>query len=199
MANPELIARAVFIAVILGWSAYPIIFFFRRKPPPAEDHKRDQRSVVGIIMQGVAFAIVWSIQRPLFTPILQVGFPLDIGLAVTTITLLIGSLWITWAALRLLGKQWSFAARLVTEHLLITEGPYRIVRHPIYTGMLGMLIAAGLAASYWVAFIVALVVFLLGTSIRIRSEERLLREAFGQAYEEYAEKVPAIIPFGLGI
>lgn len=199
MADTGLIARAVIIAVILGWSAYPMIFFFRRKPPPVEDCKRDQWSVIGIMMQGVAFAIVWSVRRPLFTPIVQVGFPLDIGLAVTTIILLIGSLWITWAAIRLLGKQWSLTARLVTEHLLITDGPYRIVRHPIYTGMLGMLIAAGLAASYWVAFTVALVVFLLGTSIRIRSEERLLREAFGRAYEEYAEKVPAIIPFGLVI
>ena len=127
MADTGLIARAVIIAVILGWSAYPMIFFFRRKPPPVEDCKRDQWSVIGIMMQGVAFAIVWSVRRPLFTPIVQVGFPLDIGLAVTTIILLIGSLWITWAAIRLLGKQWSLTARLVTEHLLITDGPYLII------------------------------------------------------------------------
>ncbi len=198
MTHPELFARAVYIAVVLGWAAYPVIFFFRPKPPRVEELKRDRRSVLGIVMQGAAFAIVWSLRRPLFTPIVQVSFLLDIGLAVATIAILIASLSITWAALRSLGKQWSFSAQLVKEHSLVVEGPYRIVRHPIYAGMLGLVIAAGLAASHWAAFIGGLVMFLLGTSIRIRSEEKLLREAFGRAYEEYAERVPAIVPFARG-
>ena len=60
--------------------------------------------------------------------------------------------------------------------------------------MLGMLIATGIAVSYWPALLVALVVFFLGTAIRIRSEERLLRETFGLEFETYARSVPAIVP-----
>jgi protein-S-isoprenylcysteine O-methyltransferase Ste14 len=83
---------------------------------------------------------------------------------------------------------------LVEGHKLATSGPYAYVRHPIYTGMLGMLVATGLAISHWVALPAALAIFVVGTVIRVRSEEKLLREAFGEQYQTYAQRVPAIVP-----
>ncbi len=83
---------------------------------------------------------------------------------------------------------------LVEEHKLITEGPYRLVRNPIYTGMLGILIVTGLAISRWFAVVAALVLFGIGTVIRVRSEEKLLREAFGAEFDAYARRVPAVFP-----
>ncbi len=68
------------------------------------------------------------------------------------------------------------------------------MRHPIYTGMLGMILATGLAASHWAGLIAGLVVFWAGTLIRVRSEERLLRAAFGAEYDDYARRVPAVLP-----
>ncbi len=104
------------------------------------------------------------------------------------------SLWMIAAAVRVLGKQWSLQARVLEGHALIQAGPYRFVRHPIYTGMLGMIIVAGLAWSHWIGFIVAILFFAIGTAIRIHSEERLLREQFGAAFDDYKRKVPAVIP-----
>jgi protein-S-isoprenylcysteine O-methyltransferase Ste14 len=72
---------------------------------------------------------------------------------------------------------------------------YARVRHPIYTGMLGMLLATGLAASRPAALLAGLIVFWVGTLIRIRSEERLLRAAFGAEYDNYARRVPAVVPW----
>jgi protein-S-isoprenylcysteine O-methyltransferase len=95
---------------------------------------------------------------------------------------------------RTLGKQWALAARLVEDHKLITEGPYGFVRNPIYTGMLGMLVATGLAMEHWVALDFAVVLFAVGLVIRVRSEEKLLRAAFGEEFEEYAKRVPAVLP-----
>jgi len=109
-------------------------------------------------------------------------------LAITTV-------WFCSAAIRALGKQWSLAARLVEGHKLVKEGPYNVVRNPIYTGMFGMLLATGLAVSHWIGLLIAVVVFAIGTAIRIRSEEKLLREAFGREFEEYSQRVPAVIPF----
>jgi protein-S-isoprenylcysteine O-methyltransferase Ste14 len=60
--------------------------------------------------------------------------------------------------------------------------------------MLGMLIATGIAVSYWQALVIATFVFLAGTLIRVRSEERLLRETFGAEFEAYAQRVPALLP-----
>ena len=60
--------------------------------------------------------------------------------------------------------------------------------------MFGMLLATGLAMAQWNALAIAIVVFLAGTYIRIRSEERLLRQAFGTEFDEYKRRVPALIP-----
>jgi protein-S-isoprenylcysteine O-methyltransferase Ste14 len=98
------------------------------------------------------------------------------------------------SAVRTLGKQWAVAARLVEGHKLITEGPYAYVRNPIYTGMFGMLLATGLAMEHWIATIAAVVIFAAGLVIRVRTEEKLLRAAFGQEFEDYAQRVPAVIP-----
>jgi protein-S-isoprenylcysteine O-methyltransferase Ste14 len=89
----------------------------------------------------VAFALVWSLRRPPFSPIFNpgwLGWPFDIAVAVIILALVVGSLWMVATAVRTLGKQWSLTARLVEGHALITEGPYRLERHPIYTGMFEM-------------------------------------------------------------
>ena len=115
-------------------------------------------------------------------------------MAALTVAIAAASAWLVNSAARRLGKQWALAARLVDDHTLIQDGPYRFVRNPIYAGMFGMLIATGLAVSHWIPLLCATVLFAIGTCIRIRIEERLLREAFGSRFEEYARKVPALIP-----
>ena len=138
---------------------------------------------------------MWSLQRPRFSPIVGMDVTLEVALAIVTVSIAVGSVWLVMAAVSTLGKQWSFAARLVQGHQLITEGPYRIVRHPIYTGMFGMMLATGLAISHWIALAPAVIFYLLGTRLRTRSEEKLLREAFGETFEEYAQRVPALFPW----
>jgi protein-S-isoprenylcysteine O-methyltransferase Ste14 len=57
-----------------------------------------------------------------------------------------------------------------------------------------MLIATGLAMEHWSALIVAMILFVIGTLIRVRSEEKLLRSAFGKEFDDYAAWVPAVLP-----
>ena len=64
----------------------------------------------------------------------------------------------------------------------------------IYTGMLGMIVVAGLAWSHWIGFLIALLLFAIGTAIRVHSEEKLLRESFGAEFDDYKRSVPAVIP-----
>jgi protein-S-isoprenylcysteine O-methyltransferase Ste14 len=120
--------------------------------------------------------------------------PVQLALGILTVALGIGSLWLVAAAIRTLGKQWAVTARLIEGHRLVTEGPYSLVRNPIYTGMLGMLLATGVALRHWVELILGTVLFAIGLGIRVRSEEKLLRSAFGQEFEEYARHVPAVLP-----
>lgn len=185
----------VFAVVMLSWIMFAVVFLAHKKPPSGPEQKRARVSIVGIALQGAGYAIVWSVHRRFFTPIAAMSKLLEITLAVLTMVLAVGSVWFVLAAVRTLGKQWSLAARLVEGHKLVTEGSYRMVRNPIYTGMLGMLLATGLAISHWIALPIAIVVFAIGTWIRVRSEEKLLREAFGAEFEEYARKVPAVVPY----
>jgi len=180
--------------VLCAWFAFVAVFFVRKKPEAVAERKRDRESVIGVVLQGLSYAIVWSVQRRFFSPIFRVNRVLEVILALITAVIAFGSVWIVMAAVRTLGKEWSVTARLVEGHKLATDGPYRFVRHPIYIGMLGMLLATGLAISHWAALIAALVIFFIGTIIRVRSEERLLREQFGAEFDQYKRQVVALIP-----
>lgn len=186
-----------FSVVMLSWFAFVVVFalFLRQKAPSAPDSKRERTSIVGIALQGVSYAVVWTFRRPPFTPIVSSRKTVEIATALVTMALAIGSVWFVSAAVRTLGKQWSLAARVLEGHKLVTEGPYSVVRNPIYTGMFGMLLATGLAISQWIGLVIAIAVFAIGTAIRVHSEEKLLREAFGEEFEAYARKVPAVVPF----
>ena len=183
-----------FAAVVLAWLAFVLTFLFHKKPPSPPDKKRDPGSIAGIVLQGLSYAIVWMIRRQWFTSLFESARGLEITLALLTIGLAFTSVWFCAAALRTLGAQWSLAARVVEGHKLVTQGPYSIVRNPIYTGMFGMLLATGLAVSHWIGLVLAIIVFAIGTFIRVRSEERLLREMFGSEFDEYARTVRAVIP-----
>ena len=185
----------VFLFVMVCWFAFVVVFATQKKPPSGPAQKRDSKSIVGLALQGAAYAIVWLARRKFFSPIAQLGAVAELALAIFTVTLAIASVWFCATAVKALGKQWSLEARVVEDHKLITEGPYRVVRNPIYTGMLGMLLATGLAVSHWTGLAVALIVYAIGTFIRVRSEERLLRETFGTSWDEYAHRVPAVVPF----
>ncbi|MDQ1524329.1 MAG: hypothetical protein QOE47_2253 [Pyrinomonadaceae bacterium] len=188
----------VFGLVMVSWFAFGVVFFrfLRRKPPQtATESKRDSTSKIGIALQGMSYALVWAFMRPQFTHIAPLGQVFDIAVAALTVVLALGSVWLVMSAVGTLGRQWSLTARVLEGHKLISEGVYARVRHPIYTGMLGMLLATGLAASRPAALLAGLIVFWVGTLIRIRSEERLLRAAFGAEYDNYARRVPAVVPW----
>lgn len=179
---------------MICWFAFALVFLLKRKPAQAPDRMRDTNSWVGIALQGASYAFVWAVRRPSFSPFINGYSLLDEALAVLAIVLTVGSVLIVMWAVRMLGKQWSLTARVLEGHRLITEGPYAWVRHPIYTGMLGMMLATGLVYSHWLGLVLGLSVFAVGTIVRVRSEERLLREAFGAEYEEYARRVAAVVP-----
>ena len=181
-------------AVVLGWIVFAVMFWLRKRPAQAATKETRHRSGLGILLQGISFGLVWGLRRPSFSPFVPIPGQAEIALGIFTVGLMAASVWLSLTAVRTLGKEWSFEARLVEGHRLVTQGPYRIVRNPIYSGMLGKLVATGLAMSHWLVVLAAVSLFLVGTAIRVRSEEALLRGAFGKEFDEYARRVPTLIP-----
>ncbi len=99
------------------------------------------------------------------------------------------------SAIRHLGQQWRIQAVVTDEHRLVASGPYALVRHPIYSALLGMLIATSVLVSGWTPTVVASVVYLAGTEIRVRAEDGLLAARFGPEFDVYRRSVKAYIPF----
>lgn len=196
MSSPTPLALGTLAGVMVCWFFFAGIFLFRKRPPKAPEAKRNRQATLGIVLQMCAYFLVWfqPPRRPFLPPVAFLSGIPGILFSVFTVGLAAGSGWLLESAVRTLGKQWALRARLIEDHKLITAGPYAYVRNPIYTGMLGMLIATGLATEHWVATIVAIPIFVVGMVIRVRSEEKLLREAFGEEFEEYARRVPAVLP-----
>jgi protein-S-isoprenylcysteine O-methyltransferase Ste14 len=98
-----------------------------------------------------------------------------------------------WARLRL-GRMWSASPdTLQTGHELRTDGPYSVTRHPIYTGLLGMLAGTVLLNGFGVS-LVFLVIGVVAVATRIPVEERLMSKTFPDQYARYRERVPRIVP-----
>lgn len=196
MPGPTALALATLSGVILCWLVFAGIFLLRKRPPKATEAKRDKVATVGIALQMCAYFLVFFQPpwQPFLPRVAALAGIVGIVFSVSTVAIAAGSGWLIEAAVRTLGKQWALRARLVEGHQLITDGPYARVRNPIYTGMLGMLISTGLAMEHWILTVIAVVIFAMGTAIRVRSEEKLLRAAFGEEFDEYARRVPAVIP-----
>jgi protein-S-isoprenylcysteine O-methyltransferase Ste14 len=94
-----------------------------------------------------------------------------------------------------LGKQWRVDAGLNVDHELVQSGAYREVRHPIYLSMLCMLLMNLAMIGTLPGWPVAIVLALVGTEIRVRVEDGLLRERFGPKFTEWQKRVPAYLPF----
>ena len=181
--------------MIAGWLVFFLGFrWFRFRRPETREKRRDRVSVIGIVLQGTGYATVWVLERPLFAPILPMPTWAEAVLAIVTVAIAAGSIWLVFSAVKTLGAQWAYLARVTEGHRLVTEGPYCWVRNPIYTGMFGMMLATGLAVSKWIAFPISIVVFGVGTYIRVNREEKLLRSEFGEQWDEYKRRVPAVLP-----
>ena len=106
-----------------------------------------------------------------------------------------GLLFCIWARFTL-GRNWSGVVTLKGGHELITSGPYALVRHPIYTGLLSMFGATVIVLGH-VAGIIAIAFVFVSFWVKLRYEEKLMLEKFPNEYAAYQQRVKRLIPFVL--
>jgi len=106
-----------------------------------------------------------------------------------------GLLFTVWARVHL-GSNWSGIVTVKRDHELVTSGPYAIVRHPIYTGLVLAFVGSAITLGEMRGLLaVAIVVASLWRKLRL--EERWMAEQFGDDYERYRDRVRALVPFVL--
>jgi protein-S-isoprenylcysteine O-methyltransferase Ste14 len=180
----------VYVLIAIGWILWVIPFFLikRGKSTSGSDAPRiDRRARWGILLQAIAFSILWQNHFWLRTP--------QVWRLVSGTTFLFLSDLLSWTSARTLGKQWRFDAGLNADHELVQSGAYRWVRHPIYTSMLCLVLGMGCLLTPVPVLAVAALLAIAGTQIRVRIEDTLLASRFGDQFEAYRRRVAASIPF----
>jgi protein-S-isoprenylcysteine O-methyltransferase Ste14 len=180
-------------ALWLGWGIYWII--------SASDVKVTERResvasrLAHLVPLGVAAVLMGRSGLPI--PWLYIRFLQEtaLGYFLGAILVACGLGFSVWARV-VLGRNWSGTVTLKQGHELIRHGPYRWVRHPIYSGLLLAFLGMALACGQWRGVLALGIVFaaLWG---KLRHEERWMSEAFAQEYAKYRSEVAALIPFVL--
>ncbi len=182
-------------------SFFPVvlIFFFFYWQIKAAKTKATQRlepaasRILRAFICLIAIVLLSTTRIPLSWLYLQlwpVGFwPFWLGAAVT----IAGLLFAVWAREHL-GRNWSRSVTIKQGHELITIGPYAVVRHPIYTGILTGLLGCAIAISQVRGFI-GFALFFLAFWIKLRMEEQWMYSHFGAAYATYTHQTAALVPY----
>jgi protein-S-isoprenylcysteine O-methyltransferase Ste14 len=178
--------------IAICWGAFCLVWLvgaiYNAEKSPAVQRRSSPFSmwIVGLALYAVA---VWFIPDNVWAH-LSIDAP---WLRVLGILCLLFSTAFTLWARGVLGLMWSSTAVARAGHQLRTTGPYRITRHPIYTGILGMLLGTMLLNGLGI-YILLFVAGISILEIKLHQEERLLRETFGVDYVLYQRRVPQLIP-----
>jgi protein-S-isoprenylcysteine O-methyltransferase Ste14 len=188
-ANEDTIADMpayAYAIIVAGWLIWLTPFLLaKRNSGPAK--KLDRRARWGILLVGIAYSLLWQ-SKFWETP------PQAWRVALSIFFFFLASL-LSWTGARSLGRQWRIDAGLNPDHELVTSGPYRFVRHPIYTSMLCMLFGTGFMITPLLMLLISTLLFIIGTEIRVRIEDRLLAGQFGDQFRDYQRTIPAYVPF----
>jgi protein-S-isoprenylcysteine O-methyltransferase Ste14 len=153
--------------------------------------KSSRLSALGIALQMAGFFITGF--GPVSVTLAPAGAA-ALAEALAVAALLASAVLLFAAAAGAMGANWSLIARTRADHQLVTIGVFAQVRNPIYLAMSLFLLALAIGLGHEANLVVAVPGFALGTWIRVREEEKLLRAQFGTGYDDYAARVKRFVP-----
>jgi protein-S-isoprenylcysteine O-methyltransferase Ste14 len=192
----ETIFRILLPVLIIGFAAHRGYYVkYHSKPEDATVKKREEgivSKIAGLLgMLGFLAMMVYAI-NPNWLAFASLSFPfwlrwLGVGIA------LVGFALLQWSQVTL-ANSWSDTPRMLKEQTLITSGPYRTIRHPIYTAFILILGSTLFISSNWLIGLCWAGMTILEVISRIGFEESLMLEFFGEQYREYMKKTGRLFP-----
>lgn len=186
----SLLYRYLFIALWLAWAVY---WWAAAMGTKQTERREPWRSgLLHVIPLALAGWLLWADRVPgsfLNEPIFPwTPWVFGAGALITAS----GLLFAVWARVYL-GRNWSGTVTIKEDHELIDRGPYALVRHPIYTGLLVALMGSALARGEWRGLFAVLIAW-AALWRKLQVEERWMQARFGARYENYSQRVPALVP-----
>ena len=187
-------AYCVFIAVCLVWLIPEMITMARQmaKMSRKESSIQDRNSLwilLGLQWTGLAlnFLLGWSF------PAAAIRWQRTWFFLVGLLFILLG-ISLRWLAIRTLGRYFTRDVAVSADQPVVQKGPYRLIRHPAYTGTFLTMLGVGLAITNWASLISLLICVILGHLYRVKVEEKALIQAIGEPYIEYIRRTKRFIP-----
>lgn len=182
---------AIMTGFLLFFIALMAARYRARRDVPAPVSRKASITWLWIIVQGIGIGVIG------YGPILVTLDPMSakaIVEAVAVLVLMLGAVWLFDASSRAMGKNWALVARMRADHTLVQTGPFARIRHPIYVALSFFIVAMAIAFGHVFNLLIGVPIYAFATWMRISHEERLLREQFGAAYDDYAARVKRFVP-----
>jgi len=191
IGKPELMLNYKFFIVILEglllWMTQP-----KLNVNEAVNHKStDKFSVFFILLSSTVSVMIAEIEWSYFQNPLQSNNLLTI----VGVLLIVGGVALRIWSIVSLGKHFTTTVTVHTEHQLIESGPYSIIRHPSYTGAFLAISGVSFLLNSVYSIFITIFLMLLAYYIRIESEEKLLKDYFGEKYSIYARNKKRLFPY----
>jgi protein-S-isoprenylcysteine O-methyltransferase Ste14 len=187
------LASTSLLAAILFWATLGVCAFSGRTGRRTPGETRRDR--------GTAMLIIGSIVIAIGLGFVVAGSAEALAIPVAPWPLLLAGLLVEWMGIgltrwaqRTLGRFYRPLVTIYEDHEVVTTGPYRYVRHPIYAGAMVVMIGVGVALGNWLSLALCVLLPLAAYVARIRVEERALEEALGDAYRHYEEETARLVP-----
>lgn len=184
--------------LLLTWSIGALASI-RQRPTERKPSKQVLAKVIALVCV-VLLILLCTVLLPTLRSIWQLlSFDIPYLRPFGLLLLIVATVFTLWARIAL-GMMWSSMPLIRPDHILRTSGPYRITRHPIYTGLLGMIIGSllMLASHQWFVTVIEVLLIaevLVILHLKSSFEERLLVTTFGEDYIQFQKHVPQLLPF----
>jgi protein-S-isoprenylcysteine O-methyltransferase Ste14 len=178
-------ARDLWIGLIIGWVAGELALHGARSA--RQSPLSDWTYPVVVVAGGGGIA---AAHRLAHLGVLGGGW---VAVAAGTAVFSAGVALRTWSIITL-GRFFTSRVAIQPGQRVVRAGPYRVLRHPSYAGMLAALLGLGVLLDSWPAVLVIVLLPLAGLLVRIRVEERTLEDALGEEYRRYAAETSRLVP-----
>ncbi len=192
--NNDLPFRLCALAILVA--TLPVVAYHRFKAHTGEKLDRRQEGFVLFPLRLAGLAAWAGIFTWLISPATMEWSRVELPAAARWAGLPLGafaSAWLVWMV-RSLGRNLTDTVVTRREHTLVTHGPYRFVRHPLYAGLLPFTLSLTLLAANWFVCGMSLAVYVL-LVIRTKKEEENLVARFGDAYRDYMARTGRFLPW----
>lgn len=182
-------AGLLFWLCAAGWGIFELTLALRTRGGDAEDGDRSFVPLTLSVLAGIGLGVL-AARRGGDLALPGPGWwPLALGLAVFAAGLALRA----WAV-RELGRFFRFTVVVQADHQVVDSGPYRLIRHPSYTGLLMAALGLGISLGTWLSIPLCLAPPLVGFSIRLAHEERVLANELGEPYRAYMRRTWRLVP-----